>query len=556
MTTEKASARGKIWLRRELRQYRGSILFLTLLTAVTTLASLGFAFTTRYLINSASKGNKRGLIVFSCVLLALLLVRIATQTIVRYYSEKTRAKIVRDLRAKLYREVLRTDYAQMQRYHSGELLQRLTGDLQEVASISVGLLPSLVGMLTQCVGAIVALLTTNPLFTLVYVVCGGVFGGMAALFRKQIKARQKEVLEADGKSRSYMQEGFSSIMTVKAYGAEEKSAQTNTTLADAYYQKRIKRGRLSASMQAIFTLMSNFGLIFAIVWCSISVLHGNTDYGTILSVILLLMQFQHPLSGFSSIMPAYYARLTSGERLAEIEDLGKEPYTPRPCDTAVYADLRTVVMKNVSFQYDRDWVLANANLRINKGEIVCLTGASGGGKSTIFKLLLRIFTPNDGEVYLEFPSEQKTIGVEDRALFAYVPQGNFLFSGSIYENLTLFAEEKTLTDEKIRSALEIADATFAYELPNGLQTVLLEKGEGLSEGQLQRLAIARAILSDRPILLLDEATSALDNETEKRVLQNIRRLQNKTCLIVTHRTAAMEIADRVLRLQEGIVTEK
>ncbi len=555
MITEKVYNNGKTWLKREMRQYRGMILFLTFLIIVVTLSTLAFAYMTKYLINSASAGDKRGLLFFSCIALGFLLLRILAQTCGKYLSEKTRAAIVRDLRAKIYKEILQAEYAQTQKYHSGEWTQRLTSDLQEVSSTTVGLLPAVIGMFTQCLGAIVALLTIDPLFTLIYVVCGGVFGGIAALFRKRIKQRQKEVLEADGKSRSYMQEGVSSLMTVKAYGAEEKSAQKSWYFADTYYKKRLKRGVLSASMQAIFSLLSNFGLIFAIVWCSISVLNGNTDYGSILSVILLLMQFQNPLTGFSAIMPAYYARLTSGERLAEIENMPKEK-VGTPFDYAdIYTQLQAIELQNVTFQYDRENVLIDADLRLEKGEIVCLTGASGSGKSTVFKLLLRIFTPQHGKICLSFENEKRDLSVDDRALFAYVPQGNFLFSGSIFENLTFFTDKETVSEENIKRALRTAEAEFVYDLPNGIDTILMEKGEGLSEGQLQRLAIARALLSERPILLLDEATSALDNETEGKILGNIRALQNKTCLIVTHRMAATQIADKVLVLNEGKIVK-
>lgn len=551
------SENGKIWLKREMRPYRSIILFLTLLSVMTTLSSLTFAYLTRYLLNSAAVGDKRNLIVFSCVILGLLLLRIFLQSCGRYLSEKTRARIVRDLRGKVFENILRSDYAQIQKYHSGELLNRLTTDLQEIASTSVGLIPSLVGMITQCVGAIAALLTTDPLFTLIYVLCGGAFGCVAALFRKQIKKRQKEVLEADGRSRSYMQEGVASLMTVKAYGVEEKSAKKSFDFANTYYKKRLRRGALHCSMQAVFTLLSNFGLIFAIVWCSITVLNGNTDYGAILSVILLLMQFQHPLSGFSSVIPAYYARLTSGERVCEIENLAKENPTPLSTDKHIYEKLCAIVFDNVSFAYDRDSVLSKANFCVEKGEIVCLTGMSGSGKSTIFKLLLDIYEPTCGNVYLDLGQERRALTVESRRLFAYVPQGNFLFSGTIYENLTFFIEEKdeTALNEKLRNALQTACAEFVYDLPKGLHTELFEKGEGLSEGQMQRLAIARAILSERPVLLLDEATSALDGETERKILENIRNLKNKTCFIVTHRSAALAISDRIFVVEDGKIRE-
>ncbi len=557
MATETTLKNGKVWLKREMRQYSGIILFLTLLSVFSTFATLAFAYLTRYLINSATGGDRPRLLLFSCIILGLLLLRIFLQAISKYLAEKTRARIVRDLRAKLYKNILYADYAQIQKYHSGELLNRLTTDLQEISSITVGLLPSLVGMLVQCVGAIVALLTIDLWFTLIYAVCGGVFCGIAALFRKQIKNRQKDVLEAEGKSRSYMQEGIASLMTAKAYGVEEKSAQKSWAFANSYYQKRLRRGVLSSTMQAVFSLLSNFGLIFAIVWCGISVLNGNTDYGAILSVILLLMQFQHPLSGFSSFMPAYYARLASGERIAEIDNIPQEPIASNANNGTLYETLRAITFEDVSFQYDRDAVLSDVNLKINKGEIVCFTGVSGSGKSTLFKLLLHIFTPTTGNIYVEEELQKKILSVEDRSLFAYVPQGNFLFSGSIYENLTFFTETKDeeVSEEKLRVALQVADANFVYDLPLGLNTVLLENGEGLSEGQLQRLAIARAILSERPILLLDEATSALDNETEGRILENIRSLENKTCLIVTHRMAATKIADKIFALSEGEIIE-
>ena len=187
-------------------------------------------------------------------------------------------------------------------------------------------------------------------------------------------------------------------------------------------------------------------------------------------------------------------------------------------------------------------------MHIQKGEIVCLTGSSGSGKSTLFKLLLQVFKPTKGALVLSGNFGEIPLTAKQRGLFAYVPQGNFLFSGTIYENLSFFSDHQP-TQEEIERALTVACAEYVYDLPQGLDTVLAEGGEGLSEGQLQRLAVARAILSNRPILLLDEATSALDGETEKKLLENIRALSDKTCLIVTHRPAALDIASRVLLME-------
>lgn len=560
MSEKNALINGKAWLKKEMRPYRGFVAFLSSLMVVSTGLSLAFAYMVRYLINSASNGQAQKLWIFSGVLLGLLLFRILLQTINGFLSERLCAKIVTELRTKIFSKILRSDYAHLQQYHSGDLLNRLTTDIQEVAADTVGLTPAIVGMAVQCFGAIAALLTIDPLFTCIYVVCGGIFGGITAFFRRQIKKSQKAVLQADGEVRSFMQEGLTSVMTLKAYGAEQKTKEKAETLSKVYYQKRMRRNVIRSTMNAVFSLLSNFGLIFAVVWCSVSVLIGKTtDYGSILSVILLLMQLQHPFAAFSSIFPVYYARITSGERLGEIEDIPREELAKLTRDCLpLYQDLNEIQLQNVSFNYGRESVLNEATSVLKKGQIICLTGASGAGKSTIFKLLLNVFLPTDGEILLDGAFGSLPLTAKHRGLFAYVPQGNFLFSGTIYENLVFFADESDSQnmDERIERALKVACAEFVWDLPQGLQTVLGESGGGLSEGQTQRLAVARAILSDRPILLLDEATSALDGETESRLLENVRALQNKTCLIVTHRPAALSIADCILNIEKGKFSQK
>lgn len=555
------SENAKVWLKKQTRPYRAAIAFLTFLNVLCTGLSLVFAYLVRYLINSASGGAKEKLLFFALLLLSVLLVKILLNTFMGFLAEKLRARIVTDLRKSVFAQILRSEYANLQNYHSGDLLNRLTSDIQEVATNSVGLLPAAVGMLVQCLGAIVALATIDPLFTCIYVVCGAIFALISAFFRKQIKKRQKEVLQADGSSRAFMQEGVSSVMTVKAYGAEEKTTEKAQGLGEIYYQKRMKRNVVNVSMNGVFSLLGNFGLIFAVVWCSVSVLNGNTDYGSILSVILLLQQLQHPFSAFSSILPAYYARITSGERLSEIEELPKETLERTENIQTLYEKTESIVLENLSFTYGRNDVFTDANIALKKGETVCLIGNSGAGKSTLFKLLLDVYKPNAGALFLKGEFEQGNtlpLTAKERGLFAYVPQGNFLFSGTIYENLTFFMseEEKTHLDEKISRALKIACAEFVYDLPKGLQTPLTESGGGLSEGQTQRLAVARAILCNRPILLLDEATSALDSETESKMLENIKQLKDVTCLIVTHRPAALAIANRIVAVEKGKIEER
>jgi len=550
------NGKGKAWLKKETAPYRPSILFLCCLAVFSSVFSIAFAYTVQYLINSASNGANDKMWLFAGLILAFILLKILLKTVENYFAEKLRAKMTAQLRIKSFSKILRSEYADLQSYHSGDLLTRLTSDIQEVVSYTVGLPLVICGTSVQFLGAIVALLTLDPIFTGIYLLAGCVFVSITAFFRKYLKRSHKEVLETDGDLRAFMQEGLGSVMTVKAYGAENKSAEKAQKLADVYYRKRIQRNRLRVTMNGLFSLLSNFGLIFAVVWCAISVLNGSTDYGLILSSILLLMQLQGPLTSFSSIPPAYYARIASGERMEELENIPLEKISISEDLRGLYRNLQSIVIQDLSFTYGRDDIFKNASTEIKKGEIVCLTGPSGAGKSTIFKLLLNVFPTTEGDLALHTVDSTISLTAKERGLFAYVPQGNFLFSGTIRENLLFFMNEESTedVDKQLENALKTACADFVFELPDGLNTVLSERGEGLSEGQLQRLAVARALLSNRPILLLDEATSALDSDTEERLVRNIRALQDKTCLIVTHRPAALAIADKVLRIENGKIT--
>ena len=383
---------------------------------------------------------------------------------------------------------------------------------------------------------------------------GLVVGLVSALFRKRVKKYHKEQTEADAKSRAFMQEGISSLMTLKAYGAEQKSAEKSREILEEYYGKRMKKNRMRASMSGAFSFLSNASTVFAVLWCSFRILRGeSTDFGSILSVVMLLGQLQHPFASFSAVLPVIYAREASGERLAETDALAVENL-----DTdggKALGALQTIGVDQLSFTYGRNPIFQDAALEIERGKIVCITGESGSGKSTLFKLMLSMYTPAaGGAYYVDERGERILLSAQTRELFAYVPQGNFLFSGTIGENLAFFSGEE-VKKERVDAALKAACAEFVYELPEGLDTSLRERGGGLSEGQLQRLAIARALLSERPVLLLDEATSALDSETEQKVLQNVRAMEGKTCLIVTHRPAALEIADSILCVKDGKIFE-
>lgn len=572
-------------MKREMRPYRASIVALSVLIVASTLLSLAFSYLIRYVINGATAGNLRVMWFFAAVCAALALLKVSLQAARSYCTEKCRAKIVAGLRGRLFYRLLRADYAEAERYHSGDLLNRFTSDVAEVANAGVSIFPAVAGMATQCAGSIVALFLLDPLFTAIFTAGGILLAVCSAFFRKATKKYHKELTEADGKSRSFIQESLASLMTVKAYGAEERTAERSDALLGDYYDARMKKNRLNVAIGGSFSLLSAFSTVFAVVWCCVEIsAKGSADYGSILSVIMLLSQLQQPFASFSAVFSALYSRAAAAERLSETEEIPVELSAKREKKEREeeYASSSALVFDGVRFCYrGREETLRGGFARVPLRKITCITGTSGSGKSTLFKLILGMYPLSDGKIYLEKDvrslqtaergngethasdaervqrlqktgefTEKIPLTATHRDLFAYVPQGNFLFSGTVYENLTFFSGKNT-SDADVRRALQAACATFVYDLPKGLQTSLRERGGGLSEGQLQRLAVARALLSDRPVLLLDEATSALDEQTEKELLSNVRALSDKTCLIVTHRPAALSVADSVLRLGKG-----
>ena len=555
MSTEKASEKGKAWLKREMRPYRASIAFLTIISVLTALSSLAFAYLVRFMVSGTQSKDMDGIVLISGILLAILGLKILSTVAYGYFSERLRCKMIAKERKKIYGNLLYSDYETLSDFHSGDLLNRITSDLAEVVTDTVGLTPTLVGIFVQSVGAIVALLSLDPIFTAIYVVCGALGGGLMSMFKKRVKHYHKEFMIIDGNARSFMQEGLTSLLTIKAYNAENRMYSQNGQYSKSYYRARMKRNKLRSVMSALTQLLSNVGLIFAIIWCSIRLMNGEIDFGVMLSVVLLLNQLQHPFSAVSSVIPVIFSRQASAERLCEITALAVSK--KRESMPAVdYSNMKAINVENVSFNFGEEQVLDDVSISFKKGENVCIIGNSGSGKSTLFKILLGVFSPASGRISVEMEDgEQIAFHGNHSGLFAYVPQGNFLFSGTIRENLLFFAN-KDVSDEEIHKALDIAQAEFVFDFPDGLEKMISERGVGLSEGQQQRLTIARALLSNRPVLLLDEATSALDGETERNLLTAIKQLKNQTCILVTHRPAALEIADSVYEIIDGKIHTK
>lgn len=546
------------WLYNSTKKQLPAVFLLILANGFLSFLGVVFAFKCSSVIDSAVKFDKNGLISSLIFLVLLIAMQIIIRIICQNISVRTTAKTEIAIKSQLFSNILRKDYSKITAFHSGELMTRLTSDISIISEGIITLAPSVVAMVTRLIFAAAALIMVDTAFALVFLVAGLLILISTSLFRKLMKKLHKMVQETDGRLRSFLQEALGGILMIKVFGIEDKIDDTAMDYQNKNYKAKMKRRTISIAANTGLSLIFQLGFVFAFGWGAFSLINGIISVGTVTAIIQLVNQIQTPFAGMSGVLPRYYSILASSERIMEIEEIDAEKgETFEKIDPqSTYSDLDSIVFSNISFGYDRDIVLENTSFEIKKGDFAVISGISGIGKSTLMKLLLGVINPHSGEIYLESKNgEKRTADKSTRPLFSYVPQGNLLLSGTIREAITIINPDAS--DEEIERALKISCADkFIKEFPLGLNTPIGEKGFGLSEGQIQRLAVARAILSDEPIILLDEATSALDEETEKQLLQNIRSMENKTCIIISHKRAAYDICNKEIKIENKKISVK
>lgn len=539
------------WLWRLSRGQGLKFAVLIICNVLTGAASVVFAGLSKGIIDSAVEyADLNRVLQYALYLLLLLLLQLALHLTGRSVEERLKARLEMALKGHMLKQILQKDYAAVSAYHTGDLQNRMFNDVRVVSDSFATLLPGVLAMLTRLLCAFIYLLQLDMGFALVFLAAGCVVAVCSQLFRKTIKRLHKNVQESEGKTRSFIQEAVSNLLVIKAFSAEKRVEERTETLQQNNFRDRMKRRTFSIASSAGISTVFSGGYVLAIAYGALRILDGTFTYGTVTAILQLVNQIQQPILSLSSVMPSYFSLLASAERLIEIEKLPNEPAAEKQMDArSLYASLESVEFSDISFSYGRVPVLEHTSFSFQKGDFVAVTGISGIGKSTLLKLLLGVFPPQGGQIVLHTAQGDCPVSASTRALFAYVPQGNMLLSGTILENLTFM--HPSATEKEIHRALEISCAdTFINELPNGLHTVIGEHGYGLSEGQVQRLAIARSLLSGAPVLLLDEATSALDEETERRLLLGLQRLQDVTCLIVSHKKAALEICNKHVQIED------
>lgn len=543
------------WVIKKIRRRVPAVLVLTLVSIFSAVFSVMFALGTKGVIDAAILGDKsnflRACIVQAAVIAGILL----CSTLNRHLRERIHAKLDKDWKIELLSVILHSDYSAASVYHSGELINRLNNDVRILDDGIVNLLPNLCSMITKLVAAFVVLSSLTPTFALLLLSGGLIVVIITAILRRKLKTLHKKVSEADGQVSSILQETLEKLLIVQAMDISHEMERRVGQRLDRRFDLYRKRKNVSLLANSCITIMFYVAGFVALVWCAAGILAGTITYGTMTAVTQLVNQLQNPIVGLSGLLPQYIAMSAAAERLQELDQLPKTASCRQDDPQKLYSQMDNIVAEKICFTYDRDSILDNASFSLEKGNFYAITGPSGTGKSTLLKLMLGIYTPNHGRFYINSGTEQVLLDRSTRRLFAYVPQGNLLFSGTIRDNLLVIKPEAT--EEQINEAVYVsAMDQFLPQLPNGLNTVLGEAGAGLSEGQAQRLSIARAVLGGAPILLLDECTSALDVQTEELVLNRIRELKNKTCIAVTHRPAAENICDGQILMDSGKICMK
>ncbi|MBT1173181.1 ABC transporter ATP-binding protein [Bifidobacterium sp. MA2] len=550
---------------------------------------VGYALMMRGAIDAAVARDEPAFIREAAVFAIAIAVQIAIRAVNVLVGEWSRSSMDNRMRSRVFAGILDAPVARSQQYHSGELMNRLTSDVTVVSGATASIVPNAVSMAIRIVGVVAVMIVLAPVLTAVFIIGGCLMAGASFLLRGILKRLHKRVQEAEGNVRSFMQECLESLLVIQAFGVGGKvRALADMRMAD-HRRARMRRVKVTAVASTGLSSAMNLGYLVGFIWCGFGILHGRISYGTMMAVIQLIGQIQSPFAMIGGMFPRHAALLASAERLMAVcgdtdpsaRSLGRyaasggaidrmtdaapdggRPHPPTgsvpvPSARNLYARADAIRFDHVTFTYGRNRVLDDFSTDIRKGDFVAITGRSGIGKSTLMKLLLGAYQPQSGRLGVAVGGTRPSASLIPphdipRGFFAYVPQGNNLMSGTIREVVAFSdpdPDPASIDDARVEEACRIADASgFIENLPDKYDTRLGERGAGLSEGQMQRIAVARALYSQAPVLLLDESTSALDSATEHAMLERIRALRDRTVLIVTHRPEVLDYCDSVITL--------
>ncbi len=541
------------WICKRIRAFVPKLLVLVLIVVAISYINVQFSLISKNLIDIATKQISGSLKKAAIQLTVLLLMQLVLQITYIRIHVAVNGKFAMNLRLELFHKLLSKDFGEVSKIHSGEVLNRLVSDVSYLAEKVTEIVPNIFALTSTILFSFIALYHLDRPFAIFCLWFGPVILLTAYIYKTKIKSLHKKCRESDGRVRSHLQETIQNFVVVKAFAKESLMKEKSKTLQYENYRMNVKRTLIGIFSNILFFLAMTAGYYAALGWGVYRLSIGTITFGTVTAMLSLVGQIQSPFREMASILPQIYMVFASTERLIDLDNIKEDNNGIELTENEV-KKFEKLTFENVSFSYEDVEVLKNVNLTINRKECIALCGISGVGKSTLSKLLLSIVTPDDGRAFVT--ADKKEIGISSgtRKLFSYVPQGNLILSGTIRDNITFC--DKNPDENKLISAATVAQIIDDINiLPNGFETVLGEKGHGLSEGQIQRLAIARALYYDAPVLLLDEATSSLDISTEEKLLTAIRTMTDKTCIMISHRSEVMRACEKTYILQDCSLNE-
>lgn len=533
-----------VWIWRASQGARMQALLCALIGVVSVACSLGFVFLSKEAIDIATGVRDGHLMHYAIGMGGLMLCEILLHAADNWIVNTLGVKTQNRLRARLFAQLMQGEWQGKDR-HSGDVLNRLVSDLGTIVSVVTSTLPFLVITAVQFVASFCFLFSMDHALAIMLVVILPFFALLSRIYVRRMRRMTKAVRESDSRIHAVMQESLQHKTVVKSLEQTDEMAHKLDGLHTQLHTEVVQRTRFSVLSRSLVSAGFSAGYLTAFLWGVFRIQGGLISFGVMTAFLQLVGRIQRPLSDLARLIPTLVGALTSAERLMELEEQpleeqGEPVLLPSP------AGIR---LENVDFTYSdgNEAVLKNLTADFPPGSMTAILGETGAGKTTLIRLILALVRPTSGHVVLYHGEQSAEASPRTRANLVYVPQGNTLFSGTIRENLLLGCPDAT--DDELWRVLRIACADFVEQLPQGLDTPCGEQGGGLSEGQAQRIAIARSLLRPGSILLLDEATSALDPDTERRFLQHIStEIGNRTLLFITHRTSVLEYCDRVLRV--------
>ena len=549
------------WMYTYAKKYKFQIVFYIFLGVLTTVMGLASSVGSKYLIDAVTGQDSGNIALIALFIVAMGLFSIGINAITTMISARINIKVNNEIQAEVFDKILVADWISMKEFHSGDLLNRLNGDVNTVASSILSWIPSLITRSAQFFGILAIILYYDPTMAVIALGSAPVMLIVSKTLMKKMRDYNKRMRQVSSDVMSFNEESFQNIQSIKAFDLVGLFSKRLRDVQQNYKDVFLDYNKFSVYTSSFMSVVGMFVAYACFGWGVYRLWTGHITFGTMTLFVQLSGQLSSSFKSIVSLVPSAISATTSAGRIMEFfkikDESDLEDDKAKLIQNNTQGKGLSVVLDDVEFSYNENkTVFQHADVVANPGEIVALVGPSGEGKTTMIRLLLGLINTKSGNASIkDINGVSCKISSATRRFFAYVPQGNTIFSGTIAENMRMVKQDAT--DAEIVEALKAACAyDFVNKLPDGINSKVGERGSGFSEGQAQRLSIARALIRKSPILLLDEATSALDVFTERQVLRNIMNMgYARTCIVTTHRPSVLTMCDKVYKIDSGVVCD-